>query len=99
MIPHEPVSLERVRELCDWIVTQKTTTFTHDIVAICDELLSLRQGVVRDERLDQRMSREKLESAIAWFSGEAKPSNRRVSRGDLRSMLLELQSFRENKNA
>jgi hypothetical protein len=50
--------------------------------------------VVSEERLDQRMAREKLESAIAWFSGEERPSNRRVTRGDLKAMLLELKARR-----
>jgi hypothetical protein len=45
-------------------------------------------------RLDERMKREKLESAIAWFSGQAKPSNRRVSRGDLAAMLRDYAALR-----
>lgn len=50
-----------------------------------------------NELLNERMSREKLESAIAWFSGEAKPNGRRVSRGDLRKMLLELAAYRNQE--
>ena len=49
---------------------------------------------VSDERLAERMACEKLQSAIAWFEGDEKPNRRRVTCGDILSMLRELQSLR-----